>query len=246
MSPESDEMRIPRKITPCPIVEAIIELRFESDIPSEAVFGILYERVKNDYEKKIETLPVAQLPAAFRTQDPQLRYQPYYKLRSGDFVLQIGPRTISLASTMEYVGWNDFSKRISTTISSIAESGVIKHVLRLGLRYINIFEFDIFDKINLKLMMKNRPFIANQITFKSYLKTEEFISHLQITNKADIEMNKIKKKGSVIDIDTSIERSPGILLNDVGSLMNAGHVEEKKLFFSLLNDEYLLSLNPEY
>ena len=246
MSPEFGEIKIPRKITPCPITEAIIELRFESDLPSEAVFGVIYGKLQNDYDKNVETLPVIQLPAAIRNQDPSLKFQPYYKLQSGDFILQIGPKTISLSSTREYVGWNEFSKKINGTISSVSDIGVIKHVLRLGIRYINIFEFNIFDKINLKLTMENQPFIANQIKLNSSLKTGEFISNLRIVNESKIEINKISKMVSVIDIDTSIERTSGISLPDIASLMNTGHVEEKKIFFSLLNNEYLQSLNPEY
>jgi uncharacterized protein (TIGR04255 family) len=246
MSPESGEIKIPRKITPCPIAEAIIELRFNSEFPSEAVFGILYGKLKNDYEKTVETLPILQLPSAIRNQDLHLRFQPYYKLHSGDFILQIGPKVISLASTREYVGWSEFSQRINTTIESISELGVIKQVLRLALRYINFFDFDIYDNIRLRLMMGEKPFITNSTALKSILKTEKFISTLQITNEANIEVNKTKKRGSVIDIDTSIERASGISLTEIASLLDEGHFEEKKLFFSLLKDEYLHSLKPEY
>jgi uncharacterized protein (TIGR04255 family) len=246
MSPKFGEVKIPQKITPCPIVEAIIELRFDSDLPSEAIFGIFYGRLKNDYEKKVDTLPIVQIPESIRNQDPNLRFQPHYRLRSGDFILQIGPKSISLASTREYVGWNEFSKKIDTTISSISDIGVIKHVLRVGLRYINIFDFNIFDRINLKLKVGDDPFKASQITLRSSLKSEELNSNLQIANESKIEVGKILKKGSVIDIDTSIERISGISLKEISSLMNMAHIEEKKIFFSLLDTEYLNSLNPEY
>jgi uncharacterized protein (TIGR04255 family) len=36
---------MPIKITPCPIVEAIIEIRFTTMLPSEAIFGIIYNAV---------------------------------------------------------------------------------------------------------------------------------------------------------------------------------------------------------
>ena len=35
-------IRLPEKINPCPILEAIVEIRFDSKVPHEAIFGIIY------------------------------------------------------------------------------------------------------------------------------------------------------------------------------------------------------------
>lgn len=32
-------MELPKRITPCPIIDSIIEIRFESTVPDEAAFG---------------------------------------------------------------------------------------------------------------------------------------------------------------------------------------------------------------
>jgi hypothetical protein len=239
-------MDIPRKITPCPIAEAVIGINFESNVPSEAVFGIIYGKLGGGYDPKVESLPILQIPHAIRKQDPLLRDQPYYKLKSGDFILQIGPRVLLFASTIKYVGWKEFSDRMEKIIDSISEIGIIKNVSRLGIRYINFFDFDIYDKINLKLLMGDKPFIAEQVTLRSKIEIEDYTSTLQIVNKSDMMISGKKVFGSVIDIDTSIVKKDGILLKDIKKLMFKGHDEEKKLFFSLLKNDYLQSLNPEY
>ena len=75
-------MDIPTKITPCPIVEVIVELRFEADLPDEAVFGVIYSSFRNE-TGEIEKLPILQLPEALRSTDPNLIYKPHYRLRKG-------------------------------------------------------------------------------------------------------------------------------------------------------------------
>ena len=44
-------MQIPKKITPCPILEAIVEIRFEPEEPDDAIFGIIYNKFKKRFPK---------------------------------------------------------------------------------------------------------------------------------------------------------------------------------------------------
>ena len=66
--------KLPISIDPCPIIEAIFEIRFESSFPGDAIFGIIYNCFKDEYQT-VEQLPILQLPAAVRTQDPALQDQ---------------------------------------------------------------------------------------------------------------------------------------------------------------------------
>jgi uncharacterized protein (TIGR04255 family) len=112
-------MKIPKRINPCPIIEAIVEIRFESGMPPDAVFGVLYNEFKSAY-KKVEKLPILQLPEIVRAKDINLRFQPHYKLIQDDFLLQIGPSVLSIVNVNEYVGWNNFSSRIRDILSILS------------------------------------------------------------------------------------------------------------------------------
>ena len=103
-------VNLPKKIAPCPIVEAILEIRFNSSLPEDAIFGVLYNQFKDEYPK-FEQLPILQLPAAVRSQDPNLRYSQHYKTMQDHFVLQVGPRSFSISNVETYVGWETFSKK---------------------------------------------------------------------------------------------------------------------------------------
>ena len=104
-------MDIPTKITPCPIVEAIAELRFVTNLPDDAVFGVIYNKFHDEFEGP-EKLPVLQLPEAIRSQDPKLKYSPHYKFNKGDYIMQVGPKVFSLANVNDYVAWDRFSEKI--------------------------------------------------------------------------------------------------------------------------------------
>jgi uncharacterized protein (TIGR04255 family) len=72
-------MEIPIKISPSPIVDSILELRFTTSLHHDAIFGIVYSAFKADYQKH-ESLPILQLPEPVRKTDPNLKFKPYYRL----------------------------------------------------------------------------------------------------------------------------------------------------------------------
>ncbi len=92
--------KLPLSINPCPIIEAIFEIRFESSFPGDAIVGIVYNRFKAEFQN-VTQLPVLQLPAAIRTQDPNLKFSPHYKIENNNFIIQIGPNVFSLANIKE-------------------------------------------------------------------------------------------------------------------------------------------------
>ena len=239
-------MKIPTKITPCPIIEAIIEIRFDSDLPPEAVFGVFYNIFKTQYER-IEKLPILQLPEALRLKDPNLVFQPHYKLHDNNFILQLGPKVLSLANANTYVGWDKLSEKIKEIFKSVDSLKILKKINRLGIRYINFFELNIFEKINLVLSFSNQPWEAHQTTFKSTLVKNGYSTNIQILNNATVHTSNQRKNGSVIDIDTYFEdKQETDILSNKNDLIEKAHKEEKRLFFSLLKEDFMNSFKIEY
>src|SRR5690349_961480 len=97
-------MRLPSKITPDSIEEAITEVRFESSLPSDAIFGVVYQAFHKTYPI-VEKQPILQLPDFIRENDPSLAFRPHYQLKKENYILQIGPKALSLAVRKPYVGW---------------------------------------------------------------------------------------------------------------------------------------------
>jgi uncharacterized protein (TIGR04255 family) len=234
-------MNLPKKINPCPIVDALLEVRFTSKINANAVFGLIYSVLQNDFQK-VETLPILQLPDVVRTSDPNLKYRPYYKISNENFVIQIGPDVISISSFPKYLGWELFSKIIFDVLSKIESVGIINVIERIGIRYINFFETNIFEKVNLKVCIGTDDILYKNTIVRTEIEQGEFSSTLQVANNAIIN----GKLGSIIDIDTFVTKNLDTFFSRKTELINAGHLKEKELFYSLLKPEFLNTLNPTY
>ena len=42
--------KLPISISPCPIIEAIFEVRFEASVPGDAISGIIFNEFKNEFQ----------------------------------------------------------------------------------------------------------------------------------------------------------------------------------------------------
>lgn len=242
----TDIDQLPKRISPCPIVEAIVEIRFSSEVLPDAIFGIVYQAFKDEFSEKVENLPILQLPQPIRSMDPGLRYQPHYKLSAGNLILQIGPRVISLSNVKDYIGWESFFPRIKEAFSRLEKLKIVKIVEKLGIRYINFFKLDIFDKINLKIVMGDEPLKSLQTTLKTEMQEDSFVNILQIASNAKVTVQNKLMTGSIIDIDTVLTEIGETFFANMENVLKKGHNTEKKLFFNLLKKEYLGTLNPEY
>jgi len=236
--------KLPKKITPCHIKDAIIELRFETSMPPDAIFGVIYQEIKDDFPK-MEKLPITQLPEQMR-KDINLIYKAYYKLTNKNLVLRVGPQMVAVSNIEEYVGWNNFSKKFYKCYAKIEKLKIIDKIVRIGMRYIDFYEFDIFGKINLNINKENQPLQSNDIFIRTLLERGKYKQTLHISNNAEMQLKLGLKKGSVIDIDTCIENGNDNFKNNIKKLIEEEHVAQKELFFSLLKPEFLQELNPEY
>ncbi|HOX74846.1 MAG: TIGR04255 family protein [Candidatus Methanofastidiosum sp.] len=234
-------MKLPLKISPCPIVEALLEIRFTTVIHPDAVFGLFYNALKSDFPK-VDNLPILQIPDALRATDPNLKYKPLYKISNKDFVVQIGSDVFSINSMPDYFGWSIFSERIFDVLHRIEELKIINSINRLGIRYINFFEGNIFDNINLKICINDEGINYKNTVIRTEMAQDTFISTLQIANNIS---NK-KQFGSIIDIDTFKDNDLTDFFRVKETLINDGHSKEKELFFNLLKEDFLSKLNPEY
>jgi uncharacterized protein (TIGR04255 family) len=236
-----NKVKLPKTIDPCPIVDALLEIRFSSKINANAVFGVIYNVLQTDFPK-VESLPILQLPENVRTADPNLKYKPYYKVSNEGFVMQVGPDVFSISSFPNYQGWEEFSKVIFDVLKKVEDTNVIGTVQRLGIRYINFFDSDIFKNIDLKVCIKEDDIHYKNTVVRTEIEQNPFFSTLQIANSVNVN----GKPGSIIDIDTYKTTDLEDFFLNKKEIIGSGHLKEKELFFSLLKSEFLMSLNPKY
>lgn len=235
--------QLPKKITPCPIVEAIFEMHFDSELPEDAIFGVIYNEFRDEY-KKVEQMPILQLPQIVRTQDRNLTYVPHYRISNGDIIIQVGPKVFSLVNVGKYIGWAAFSNLIRETYDKVKRTSVILNVTRTTLRYINIFDkVNILESANFKASLGKERLKQEKINFTAEILSDKSISQLKIINSAEVVMSGKKIKGSMIDIESSVDLED---FDSFPSAINYSHTEEKKLFYKVLGNQFVEQLNPEY
>lgn len=235
--------KLPLSINPCPIIEAIFEIRFESSLPGDAIFGIVYNQFKDEFQN-VDQLPILQLPAAIRNQDPNLKFSPHYKIKKDNFIIQIGPNVFSLTNTKEYCGWEVFSEKIFDTYNKVCELNLIKKQFRTALRYINMLpDINVFERSNLGINLNDRTLGANQINFTAEIPYENGASNLKVINFAEAIFENQAVKGSIVDIDTHVQHEK---FDNFKDAIECAHIAEKELFFNLLKQEFLKTLNPVY
>jgi len=239
-------MVLPKRISPCPIAEAICEIRFEANFPDDAIFGIVYNAFRDEYGD-FEKLPILQLPEQLRSSDPNLIFRPNYKSMKDQFQLQIGPKVFSCINVGQYAGWEKFSEYIYSTFDKFEQLKIIKSIVRVGLRYINVFsDLEIYSNSNLQFLLDGSPIetVKSEVHFE--LKKESCLLNLRVLNNSEIQIAGKKVSGSIIDIDTALAEFPIDSLEKLKPLINGSHECEKKLFFNLLSNSFIQKLNPEY
>ncbi len=236
--------KLPVKISPCAIQEAVVEFRFESKLPREITVGVISNEFKDDYFK-VERLPAVELPMFIRSNDPKFKFSPELRLKNHDFQVQVGPQTVSVICPKEYKGWSKYFERIKGAFGKISKLDIVRKPDRIGLRYIAFFEqVNIFKNINVKLELASNSLDEEQNILRSEFDYEGFKCITQIYNKVSIQAQE-KRLGSSIDIDI-IKKDDGTLLSKYEDHIQKAHKIQKKIFFSLLNNEFLQTLNPEY
>lgn len=238
---------LPSRIEKCPLIDALIEFRFEADIAKSAVFGVIYNLIRNDYRGNVINLPILQIPEQIREVDPNLKFKPLYRIEGEKFIIQIGYDVLSISSKMPYVGWPEFSQHSLSIINKIIQEGIIKRVLRIGHRYINFFRGDITDGLTMSFSMTEK-YVSENLLIRTDVRDGNFMNTLQFANNANYRPNPNTSEivGSLIDIDTSREYSDNYFIENREQEINMAHECEKKLFFSLLKPTFLETLNPTF
>ena len=236
--------KLPVKISPCPIIEATVELKFSSDLPKGAVFGVLYNSLKDRFGN-VEQLPISMLPIEAIENDPNLKYKAQYKLTDGTFNAQIGHNVVTFHSVVEYVGWQKFSENLLMFFNKVKESGVVSKSESLLLRYLNFFEVNIYEHIHLRIELMNQEHISNNLVMRTEIKDGDFTKVLQLANNVTITSPLGQQKtGSLVDITCVCDRPD--ILQSFSTVIDEAHKIEKELFFGLLKPEFLKNLKPEY
>jgi uncharacterized protein (TIGR04255 family) len=229
-------------------VEAVAEVRFTSTLPSEAIIGLVYEKVKDKFGEP-KSLPILQLPVALREKDENLKYQACYRFEKPGNVLLVGPHNVAL-STNPYTDWNAATPLLSDMLDKFNKMKLFSSVERIGLRYVNFFEkLNIFNHVTLSLEVNERSIADRSIVLRTEAKVDGFIVITNVNNAVTSMIAGQNKEGSLLDLDIVKERpeiKEGAIPQKLLDLFTEANRLADDAFFGLLKEDFVGRFEPEY
>lgn len=236
-------MNLPVEISPNPLVTSTIELRFSTQIPSSDLFPMIYKAF-SDVLPKFE---LSNLPPDVKASNPQFKYAPDYVLSNENYKLSFSNSVLSFEHVSEYQFWKNYFPFVSKCFSTFFDIVKPEFIERIGVRYASVL-----DKTeNANQVLVSVPGIG--LTgydqkfehYRAIIKVDKINLLLQVFENAKAVKKDQTISGVYIDIDASFDEKiePNEKALEVIDLL---HSEQKKLFFSLLKEDYIQTLNPKY
>ncbi len=155
--------RLPDRIEPCPILEAVLEVRFVTQESWNVLPGLLFNLIRGRYPDELP-LPRLQIPEEIRRQEPQLAHQPLLQFHSQDFLIQFGPRVIGLLTKPDaYPGWTRLRAELEWLLRILNQAAFIAEGERLGVRYIDFFQRNVFPDLRIGAQVDGAPLDASEL-----------------------------------------------------------------------------------
>lgn len=242
---------IPLKLKKEPLLEAVWEIRFTLKNPSadDLLPGLLSKDFLERY-KNIVKLPTTDIPDAIIENVPNLRYLPKIRLEADNQAIQIGRHSISLSCRRPYPGWKMFSKDILSLANAVQNTGLIDKIERYSLKYVDLIEIlpTNLNCLNLNLNIKKIRIVTQPMQLRAEIIEDDMSHIIGITSPAEVVNpgESEKHRGVLVDIDTIKQLDEKSSLSDLKISLNKLHLASKKMFFSLLTQETLNKLEPEF
>ena len=238
--------RTPAKLNPDAIAEAICEVRFECEesksLP-ELVVGKLAAFRNWEQFAKIR-LPISDIPAPIRAQDPNLRNQPSLELRQAQNLrlAKIGPNVLSYHRLAPYPGWDDFKNEIEETIKFLFASFNDFECTRIGFRYVNLFTdkhgVSGVGELNYSVNVAGEPLSGPQNLNYNRSQSEDHIVQVRIASPEFVSGPDLTEVRAVVDLDVF---TPGQFethnADTAVRWIEEAHNFEKEEFFRLFTEE---------
>ncbi|MEX2382024.1 MAG: TIGR04255 family protein [Opitutales bacterium] len=243
--PIRDLKPLPVRISPCPILKAVLELRFVTTEDWSVLPGLLFGFLRGRYPHN-QPLSLAEMPKDVRQADRAFTYKPLIQFENDQFVIHFGPRMLSLSTKGNYPGWTYLREEMSWLLDAVKAAGFIAEGERLGLRYVDFFEEDLFKILAVKVFFNETHVVGPELSITKILHYEKFRARLLMNDSVTVQSDQMVRKGGIFDLDVWLGPQDFQLFEDGLDRFDDAHRLSKKVFFGLLEPSFLEKLNPQY
>lgn len=239
-------MKLPKKIHPDRIKDSIVEVRFTSSLPYEVFLGVIYHNLKTSFS-------YADNQGNHGNSNPN---DIYIKPSSSNFSalfyneiikFEIQPGTVIFNCLNSYPSWDVFYLEIQNVLHLIKSINVVSNYTRIGLRYISEYpQIPIGNITTFNFSIGNPDITTNNFAFRTEFTQGDNRVILNIGSNSHIIESTATDTVSYIDIDVINEINGHIDINQIISKIDSIHTIEKQIFFSIIQNDFLNSLNPQF
>jgi uncharacterized protein (TIGR04255 family) len=238
-------MTLPVEISPNPLVTSTIEVRYASNGASSS------DIIKNCFATFLGELPLIDfnpIPLIEKQANPQLKYVADITLNNESYKISFSNTVIAFENIGEYKLWGNYFPFVQRCLNQFFNFGHINKIERIGVRYASVLDKteSAAAVLNIQTDAGLSGYDQKFELFRTNLRVGEINMLLQIFEQARATKGTSSVSGVYIDIDASITKEIEVEPPVVFALIENLHKEQKALFFSLLKDDFLVSLNPRY
>ncbi|GAH21632.1 unnamed protein product [marine sediment metagenome] len=133
-------MKIPKKISPDRIKDAIVEVRYDTQLPYEVAIGMFYQSLDDTYTYTNRPLGQQKFPISLPANLPQeitLSLGTQNIFYNDKIKIQLKSNSIIFSCLKDYISWSDYRPEIEKVLIQISKAKVIEKYNRIGVRYIS-------------------------------------------------------------------------------------------------------------
>ena len=247
-------MLLPKKLKPDNLKDTLVEIRYLQGIQQELMLGFVASILE----------PLGYQFISAQNQNINIAFNNNQQIafgmgnNNGGFFIKDNIRIQFVSNQIifncmadKYVGWEKYFQIISDVISNLFNKNAIKGFNRVGIRYISEFiDIDIYQGIKGTIDISNTGLKLDNSILRLADESNNLKTYVVLTNKAKrISQTPQGQKiieASLVDVNVYESFNPVSDLDVLNNKLNQIHTKEKEVFFGLLNNEFLNTLNPEY
>ncbi len=248
-----EKKRIPHRLAKEPLLEAVWELRFQSDADTveNVLPGVIFDKLAGSFEAPVR-LAAADIPSAARAQQPMLNYTPAFRSdginEKAPLSIQIAPRAVTLNCRKPYLGWGKFKSEILILAEVVRTTGLIAAIERFSLKYVDLIPAsypDYLAPLDGRFDLGGYQLGGSPLQIASQFPEDNFVHVITLLAPAIVKTAHTTDEGLLVNIDTIFSAISVNFWERFGALLDQAHDLNHALFFGILTQETIEQLKPE-
>lgn len=237
-------MQVPKKISPDRIVDSIVEIKYNTKAPFEVVIGMIFNALDSSYLYTNRHLPKVNFGGNIPILNVPIFYNEFIKI-------ELQPNSIIFNCIKNYIGWGNYKAEIEKALHQIlTANSIIESFIRIGVRYVSEYEnMSISDITKYSFTFGMPLVISKSYGFNTQFEYDGMNVVVNLKNNTPLLLpNHQQKVTTISNIDVDVIKQIDKITSVENLIPEIEKVKQnqKIVFFSMLSENFLKTLDPQY